>query len=241
MSEEKENNQEIDWRRVLRDSSPETRRVARMWLYYTLFYWLIPTAIVVVGLLIARQPIQPIQLVIHGEFLIYAITLTAGSTRLISKDVPKSGPFVNRQAFNLWAQVMVFPAIFMYGLLRYMGSTPSPNGINTPLIVTYSVILLIGAFAFSYVVFVIDVQRTAQTEGDVQNRASQAIEHSKDTLISDFDEIQKQEAAAAPVAAILIVEEEHTEVAPDEIVDAKSTDTPTVLEKEFDELEDGQS
>jgi len=218
MSEQHELSQEINWRRVLNDCSPETRRIARMWLYYTLFYWLVPTAIVLVGLLIARQPIRPIELIVHGEFLIYAITLTAGSTRLISKDVPKSGPFVNRQEFNLWAQIMIFPAIFVYGLLRYMGSSPSSNGINTPIIVTYSVVLLAGAFSFSYVVFIIDAQRTAQLQGDVQKRAAQAIVHSPDKLNTDFDALQGTELGhAQPPAA-----------------------TEIDLESEFDSLRDGQ-
>jgi hypothetical protein len=239
MPVEREINQEIDWRRVLRDASPDTRKVARIWLYYTLFYWLVPTAIVVVGLLIARQPINLIQLIEHGEFLIYAITLTAGSTRLISKDVPKSGPFVNRQEFNLWSQIMIFPAIFVYGLLRYMGSSASPNGVNLPLVVTYSVILLTAAFWFSYVVFIIDAQRSAQIQGDVQHRAAQAIKHSQDSLNAQFDKIQAEEAAVetnlAPEGDSALTGEDSAEE-----VSAPSAQPAVALEKQFDELEDGQ-
>ena len=120
MPEDSEPGQIPDWRTVLSTCSRETRATARMWLYYTLFYWLIPTAIAVFGLLVGRKQISFTNLIIHGEFLIYAITLTAASTRLVAKDVPNSGPFVNRQAFNLISHVMILPANFVYGLVRYI-------------------------------------------------------------------------------------------------------------------------
>jgi len=208
--------QQVDWREIANSLSPESLRTARMWLGYTLFYWLIPTVIVMVGLLVARQAFKLLDLIIHGEFLIYAITLTAGSTRLITKDIQKQGPFVNRQEFNLCAQIIILPAIFVYGLLRYFGFAPSQNGINVPLVVTYSVLLLVAAFYFSYTVFKIDIQRTAQLQGDVQMRASQAITHSTDKLKSDFNAIQGIEPK------------------PPEPEPATDLDTP------FDALEEGQ-
>ena len=125
-----------------------------MWLAYTVFYWLIPTALVVCGLAIANKPFNIMNLIIHGELLIYSITLVAGSTRLITKDLPSAGPFVNRQGFNLVSHVMILPAIFAYGLIRYIGFTSDPNAVNKPLVVGYSIVLLIAAFVFSYVVFV---------------------------------------------------------------------------------------
>jgi hypothetical protein len=229
MPEEAENGEVVSWWTVVRACSVQTRHTARMWLFYTLFYWLIPTVIVLIGLVIARQPIKPVDLIIHGEFLIYAITLTAGSTRLITKDVPKTGPFVNRQAFNLLAQIMIFPAIFVYGLLRYMGWSPSQNGLNTPVVVGYSVVLLIGAFCFSYIVFLIDVQRTAQVQGDVQLRAAQAIAHSPDALNRQFDALEALGTMTGTADNSVI------ETAADAL-----TSPADGLGKDFDQLEDGE-
>jgi hypothetical protein len=195
MQADAESAQEIGWRTVLYSCSEHTRKVARMWLAYTLFYWLIPTVIVICGLAIAKKPIKILDLVIHGELLIYSITLIAGSTRLITKDLPAAGPFVNRQGFNLVSHIMIFPAIFAYGLIRYIGSTADPSAVSKPIVVTYSVILLIGAFIFSYVVFVIDAQRS--TPEDVQSRASQAIAHTSDRLNEDFNRLQSQGSAVA--------------------------------------------
>lgn len=102
-------NQEVRVMTVLKACSKETHRVARMWLYYTLFYWMFPTIAVLSSYIIANQRIRWLDLVIHGEFLIYAVTIVAGSTRLISKDIPRSGPFVSRQIFNLYSHIMIFP------------------------------------------------------------------------------------------------------------------------------------
>ena len=84
--------QEVRVKAVLAACSPETRRVARIWLYYTLFYWMFPTLAVLFSYVLANQPVKPLDLVIHGEFLIYAITIVAGSTRLIAKDIPAVDP-----------------------------------------------------------------------------------------------------------------------------------------------------
>jgi hypothetical protein len=197
MHADEESAQEIGWRTVLISCSSHTRKVARMWLAYTLFYWLIPTVIVICGLAIAKKQVKILDLVIHGELLIYSITLVAGSTRLITKDLPTAGPFVSRQGFNLVSHIMIVPAIFAYGLIRYIGSTDSPYAVSKPIVVAYSVILLIGAFIFSYVVFVIDAQRS--TPEDVQKRASQAIASAPDKLDRDFSELQSLGAARPDV------------------------------------------
>jgi hypothetical protein len=240
MTEELERGQEISWRKVVASCSLDTRRIARMWLYYTLFYWLAPTCIVVAGLFIGKQSVKLVDLIIHGQFLIYAITLTAGSTRLITRDVPKSGPFVNRQGFNLWAQIMIFPALAVYGLLGYFGTAPSQNGINTPFVATYSIVLLAGAFCFSYVVFLIDAQRTAQLQGDVQKRASEAIEHSPDRLKQQFDKLQGQESTAQPATPNVegpVMEVDIAEAVTKEII-VNSADTHA--DHDFDHPEDGE-
>src|SRR5216684_2121938 len=76
------------------DSATRRQRFsASMWLFYALFYWMLPTALAVAGLWIAKREVRWVDLWVHGEFLIYSITLTAGSTRLIAKDEP----FPNRQ------------------------------------------------------------------------------------------------------------------------------------------------
>jgi hypothetical protein len=171
---------------------------------------MLPTALVVVGLLVAKKPVKLIDLVIHGEFLIYAITIVAGSTRLIVKDLPNRPPFVNRSAFNLTSHVMIFPAIFVYGLIRYIGATSSPYDVSTPIVVTYSILLLIAAFRFSYVVFLIDAQRS--TPEELPKRVVAEIAHAPDKLKEEFSELQKQDPVAAqpaaPAAATPELEEE---------------------------------
>ena len=153
--------QEVRVKAVLAACSSDTRRVARMWLYYTLFYWMFPTLAVLFTYLLANQPVKLLDLVIHGEFLIYAITIVAGSTRLIAKDIPSRGPFVSRQGFNLVSHVMIFPAIVAYALLRYTSAvSANAYAVNTKLVVVYSIVLLVAAFIFSYVVLLIDAQRS---------------------------------------------------------------------------------
>ena len=177
---------------VLAACSSETRRVARMWLYYTLFYWMFPTLAVLFTYVLANQPVKLLDLVIHGEFLIYAITIVAGSTRLIAKDIPSRGPFVSRQGFNLVSQVMIFPAIVAYVLLRYIG-TVNANAytVNTRLVVVYSIALLIAAFVFSYVAFLVDAQR--DVPDDLLGRISFEITHAPDKLEAEFKELQKSD------------------------------------------------
>jgi hypothetical protein len=62
--------EEVRVKTVIAACSPETRRVARMWLYYTLFYWMFPTLAVLFTYVLACQPVKLLDLVIHGEFLI---------------------------------------------------------------------------------------------------------------------------------------------------------------------------
>jgi hypothetical protein len=156
--------QEVRVKAVLAATSADTRRVARMWLYYTLFYWLFPTLAVLFTYVLAKQPVKFLDLLIHGEFLIYSITIVAGSTRLIAKDIPSRGPFVSRQGFNLVSHIMIFPAIVAFVLLRYISTVSANPTINTTLVVIYSIALLIAAFRFSYVVFLIDAQRRSPDE-----------------------------------------------------------------------------
>lgn len=189
--------QEIKVMTVLSACSSETRRVARMWLYYTLFYWLFPTLAVVFTYVLANQRVKLLDLVIHGELLIYAITIVAGSTRLIAKDIPKRGPFVSRQGFNLVSHVMIFPAIVAYALLRYLGAVNSNSyTVNSTVVVVYSVLLLGAAFVFSYVVFLIDAQRS--TPEELPKRAAAAIAHTPDKLKAEFQTIQKTDANVSP-------------------------------------------
>jgi len=178
---------EVSLRTVIAACTTDNKQVARMWLYYTVFYWMLPTLIVMFGFLVAKRSVNVVDLVIHGEFLIYSITLVASSTRLIAKDTPGSDPFVNRQAFNLVAHVMIFPAIFTYGLVRYIGLTSSPDAVSKPIVVGYSVLLLLASFGFSFLVFLIDAQRSSNTTA---RQASENIRHAPDKLIHDFDEIQ---------------------------------------------------
>jgi hypothetical protein len=188
--------QEVRVKAVLAACSPETRRVARMWFYYTLFYWTFPTLAVLFSYVLANQPVKLLDLVIHGEFLIYAITIVAGSTRLIAKDIPSRGPFVSRQGFNLVSHVMIFPAIVAYVLLRYIGTVnANPYAVNAKLVVIYSIALLVAAFIFSYVVFLIDAQRS--TPEELLERTAAAIAHAPDRLQAEFRELRQHDPKAA--------------------------------------------
>jgi hypothetical protein len=209
---------EVSLRTVIAACTTDNKQVARM----------LPTLIVMFGFLVAKRSVNVVDLVIHGEFLIYSITLVASSTRLIAKDIPGSDPFVNRQAFNLVAHVMIFPAIFTYGLVRYIGLTASPDAVSKPIVVGYSVLLLIASFGFSFLVFLIDAQRGSNTTA---RQASENIRHAPDKLIHDFDEIQgpAPESASQPEAATVTVSED------DEIVEVEAK-----LENDFNKLEGGQ-
>jgi hypothetical protein len=224
--------QEVTLRSVIDHCTPEVRRVARMWLFYTLFYWTFPTLIVIFGLLIAQREVHPLDLIIHGEFLIYSITIVAGSTRLISKDMSNRGPFVNRQGFNLVSHIMIFPAIFTYGLLRYIAATADPKNpypVSAPLVVVYSIVLLIAAFRFSYVVFLIDAQRSAPEE--LPKKAVIAIARSHDKLDADFDKLQEEDPEVKP--------DDGPQSAPPEPAPAPPKDqTQKDLEEGFDSPQD---
>ena len=192
--------QEVRVKAVLAATSADTRRVARMWLYYTLFYWLFPTLAVLFTYVLAKQPVKFLDLLIHGEFLIYSITIVAGSTRLIAKDIPSRGPFVSRQGFNLVSHIMIFPAIVAFVLLRYISTVSANPTINTPLVVIYSIALLIAAFRFSYVVFLIEMQRS--TPNDLLERTAEAITHAPDRLQAEFNELRKRDPSVTPVLPI---------------------------------------
>ncbi len=215
--------QPVNWKEVLRSCSKENRHTARMWLFYTLFYWLFPTIAIVFGLSIARQKINWLDLVIHGEFLIYAITIVAGSTRLVAKDLPNRRPFINRQAFNLVSHVMIFPAIFAYGLLRYITATMGTQSVSAPIVVVYSIVLLVAAFWFSYIVFLIDAQRS--TPEELPRRVANEIKHAPDKLKAQFDALQRQDPVQAtpvipPATEPAAEVEERLEIAADEETDA---------------------
>jgi hypothetical protein len=173
---------------VLAACSPNNRRTARMWLYYTLFYWMFPTLAVIFSYILANQQVKLLDLIIHGELLIYAITIVAGSTRLIAKDLPNRGPFVNRQAFNLTSHVMIFPAIVAYALVRYLAATSNPKGVNAKVVVIYSMALLVAAFVFSYVVFLIEAQRGNPDE--LLEHIAAEIAHAPDKLEAEFSALQ---------------------------------------------------
>ena len=235
MANEPEAAQIVSWRRVLDDASPLTKKVARTWLYYTLFFWLIPTLITVVILVIARQPVKWLDLLIHGEFLIYAITLTAASTRLIARDSPKLGPFVSRQGFTLTSHIIILPAIVVYGVLKYLVTAAPVNGLNVPFVATYSIGVLAAAFYFSFIVFVVDVQRTAQFNGDIQSRASNAIAQAPQDLEAQFNTLQQNEATAEAVVEAAQAVIDAVDAQP-EIIAVDTT--AATIEAEFEEEDD---
>jgi hypothetical protein len=85
--------------------------------------------------------------------------------------------------------VMIFPAIVAYALLRYLGAVNSnPYAVNATVVVIYSVLLLIAAFAFSYVAFLIDAQRDSLEE--LSSRVIDVIARTPEKLKAEFDAIQ---------------------------------------------------
>jgi hypothetical protein len=184
------------------------------WLAYTFFYWMLPTLIVIASLSVGKQKINATELLIHGEFLIYAITITASSTRLLSKDLPQRQPFVNRQVFNLVSHVLIFPAICIYGIVRYIAATGTTEALNKPLIVWYSGILLAVSFAFSFFMFLFDAQRTSPDT--LRAQIADKLAHSSDKLTADFDVIQGRPPDPNPPLEVApseeAVEQEHVDL-----------------------------
>jgi hypothetical protein len=92
---------------------------------------------------------------------------------------------------------MIFPAIVAYVLLRYIGTvSANPYAVNAKLVVAYSIALLIAAFIFSYVVFLIDAQRG--TPEELLERAAAAIAHAPDRLQAEFRGLRRRDPEAAP-------------------------------------------
>jgi hypothetical protein len=92
---------------------------------------------------------------------------------------------------------MIFPAIVAYVLLRYIGTVnANPYAVNAKLVVIYSIALLIAAFIFSYVVFLIDAQRS--TPEELLERTAAAIAHAPDRLQAEFKELHQRDPRVAP-------------------------------------------
>ena len=90
---------------------------------------------------------------------------------------------------------MIFPAIVAYVLLRYIGTVDgNPYAVNAKLVVIYSIALLIAAFIFPYVVFLIDAQR--HTPEELLERAAAAITHAQDRLQAEFRELRQRDPGA---------------------------------------------
>src|SRR6266550_901205 len=76
-------------------------------------------------------------------------------------------------------------------------ASPRPALVSKPIVVTYSVVLLAASFVFSFLVFLIDAQRTS---GSTARQVSENIQHAPDKLNKEFDELQgaQPEPAEAP-------------------------------------------
>ena len=62
---------------------------------------------------------------------------------------------------------------------------------SAPLVVGYSIILLIAAFSFSYVVFLIEAQRS--TPDELPSRVAAGIAHASDKLVAEFNDLQSHD------------------------------------------------
>jgi hypothetical protein len=83
---------------------------------------------------------------------------------------------------------MIFPAIVAYVLLRYISTVTANPTINKGLVVVYSILLLVAAFRFSYVAFLIDAQR--RNPDELLERIASEIAHAPDKLEAEFSALQ---------------------------------------------------
>jgi hypothetical protein len=157
-----------------------------VWLAYTLFYGFMPLWLgVLAGLGFSNQRISWPDFLIHGEFLIYAASLTASSTRLIARDVNTGRPFAFRQIFNLVSHGIIVPSAAAYAIIKVLTFLNLSTNIKTTFMVWLSIPMVFVSVLFSFFVFVLDHHRTTTPV----NVAAQ-IKKEEDELSEDFDQLE---------------------------------------------------
>jgi len=156
-----------------------------VWLAYTLFYGFMPLWLgILAGLGFSNQHVAWPDFLIHGEFLIYAASLTAASTRLIARDVNTGRPFAFRQIFNLVSHAVIIPAAAAYAIVKVLTFLNLASNIKTTFMIWLSIPMVLVSVAFSFFVFVLDHHRTTTPV----NVAAE-IKKEEDELSRDFDRL----------------------------------------------------
>lgn len=174
--------------------SPDSWSSGGVWLAYTLFYGFMPLWLgVLAGLGFSNQRISWPDFLIHGEFLIYAASVTAASTRLIARDVSTGRPFAYRQIFNLISNAVIVPAAAAYAIIKVLTFLNLANNIKTTFIVWLSIPMVLVSIAFSFFVFVLDHHRTTTPI----NVAAQ-IKKEEEALSREFDQLESPHSPEHP-------------------------------------------
>lgn len=173
-----------------------------VWLAYTLLFGFMPLWLGVLGLGVrdalgfSKQGAGWSDFLIHGELLIYAASVAAASTRLISSDVVTTRPFAYRQLFNLMGYAVIVPSAATYAMIKVLSfSSPGAPQTNTRFIISLSVPMVVASVFFSFLVFVLDHHRTTSPLNIVAE-----IEKEKEELSQNFDKLEKADTADTPKA-----------------------------------------
>jgi heme exporter protein D len=182
---------EIEW------PGPDSWSAGGVWLLYTLFYGFMPLWLgVLAGLGFSNQRIAWPDFLVHGELLIYAASLTAASTRLIASDLNTKRPFVHRQIFNLMSHAVILPSAAAYAIVKVLTFLNLAVQIKTSFMVWLSLPMVVISVVFSFLVFVLDHQRTT-TPVNIIAEANREQEQ----LGRDFDRLEEAAAAEPPETA----------------------------------------
>ena len=155
---------------------------AGKWLAYTVGCGFLP---VLIGLLLvwglSIRPFSWHDFIVHGEFVIYSATLIAASTRLVSKDT-ETFPFVHREMFVLTAILALTFSIALYSAIKTATLFSLQATVNDNRIVGFSIALLLISLGFSFLVFLLDQQRSGPNIGGIARRKEKKLADDFDSL-----------------------------------------------------------
>lgn len=172
---------------VLKSTSLEHRTEAGYWLGFAILGGLVPIWGQILLLPLFSQSFHFVDLVRHGEFVLYAAALLAPSLYLVVKDVTDT-KFVRRPIFVLVALIGLFASALLYaGVITF--SNLSRQGaslggaVNEDFLVVVSLILFPASVAYAFIVVVLDNQRRDP------NIAAE-VRKKRERLEKEFDELE---------------------------------------------------
>jgi hypothetical protein len=174
-------------------------RAGWVWLAYTLLFGFMPLSLGVLGLWIrdalgfSRQGAGWSDFLNHGELLIYAASLAAAATRLISSDVNPTRPFLHRQVFNLLGYAVILPSAAGYAMIKVLSLSSAGAQIDVQFMISFSVPMVMASVLFSVLVFVLDHHRTTTPV----NLTAQ-IKREEDELSENFDRVEESKLPSGP-------------------------------------------